>query len=245
MSARPADLSRHACWMSAPDLAWLRIAVKVGFSRVVLDVEHNPFAVDARQAFVVAAQAMGVAVCLKIEGPETVAVQRAVDLAPDAVIVPHVGPLAESEPVLRTTKYPPLGSRSFAGGRSADYGVPDDEELAATNRATLCLPMIETPEALADVERILAHPCVDGAFVGPFDLSLASGRGSYRFTDADREAIGAIANASAAAGKPWWMPAWTPAEQRFARERGVGLTVVALDRAVVERGLRAVVAELA
>lgn len=238
-------LDRYACWMSAPDLAWLRMAMKVGFTQVVLDIEHNPFGVDARAAFVVAAQAMGARVYLKIEGPTVVAVQRAVDLAPDAIIIPHIGPLAESTSVLSAVKYPPLGQRSFAGGRSSDYGVPDDAGLDAANGRTLCLPMIETPEAAADAGAIAAHPCVDGLFVGPFDLSLTSGRGSYTFGDGDREAIAGIALAASAAGKPWWMPAWSAPEQRFAREQGVGLTIVALDRAVALAGLRAAVDDLA
>lgn len=234
----------HACWMSSPDLAYLRIAAKVGFSRVVLDIEHNPFESGARADFVAGAQALGVRVYAKIEAPEVVWVQRAVDLGVDGVIVPHVGPASVSGATLSAVKYPPRGTRSFAGGRSMGFGPPSDRAFADADARTLCLPMIETPEALEDVDAIVAHPCVDGLFVGPFDLSLTSGRGSYTFADGDRDAIARVATAAAKAGKPWWMPAWSRAEQLFCDEHDVAVKVVAMDWQVIETGLRAAIADL-
>ncbi len=45
---------------------------------------------------------------------------------------------------------------------------------SANGRVTV-IPMIETAQALADVEAIAAVPGVDALFVGPFDLSIALG----------------------------------------------------------------------
>jgi len=46
--------------------------------------------------------------------------------------------------------------------------------MEANDRVAV-VPMIETPEALANVEEIAAVPGVDALFVGPFDLSIALG----------------------------------------------------------------------
>ena len=76
-------LEDYAFWMSTPNLDFLEIAANAGFQRVVCDVEHNGFSPDRREALVVAARAMGLKVFFKIEGPEPVWVQRALDLAVD------------------------------------------------------------------------------------------------------------------------------------------------------------------
>jgi 4-hydroxy-2-oxoheptanedioate aldolase len=105
------------------------------------------------------------------------------------------------------------------------------------NAMTRCYPMIESAAALADIEAILALPTVDGLFVGPSDLSLDSGRGAYRNTDADKADLRKIAEAASKAGKPWIMPAWSRAERAFAIELGASLMVVADEYGSIWMGL--------
>lgn len=237
-------LDGYAMWMSTPNLDFLEMGYNVGFRTVVCDVEHNAYPPDRREALVVAAQAKGMRVFFKIEGPDPVWVQRAVDLRVDGVIIPHAGRLADVRAAVETAKFPPLGTRSYAAGRSAGFAAPDADYFARSNRQTLCLPMIETAEAFDDVAAILAHPCVDGIFVGPFDLALTRGRAGYGFSDADRDDIRTLAAAARDAGKIWWMPTWRPAEQTFAKDNGVAMRVVAAEHQVIATGLQAIVTTL-
>lgn len=233
-------LTDFAFWMSTPNLDLLEMAANAGFRRVVLDIEHNGFSPDRREALVVAARALGLSVCAKIEAPEPVWVQRAVDLGVDAVIIPHAGSFARTEAALQTCKFPPLGTRSYAAGRSARFSAPDADYFARQNRDVLCLPMIETAEAFDDVDAILASPLVDGIFVGPFDLALTRGRATYAFGDDDRADIAHLAARAAAAGKPWWMPTWRPEEQAFASLHGAGVRVVAAEHQLLSLGMASV-----
>ena len=69
--------------------------------------------------------------------------------------------------------YPPKGRRSFGPVR---VGMRDGPGyFMEANERIAVIPMIETPEALANVEAIAAVPGVDALFVGPFDLSIALG----------------------------------------------------------------------
>ncbi len=237
-------MESFAFWMSSPNLDLLEMAADAGFRRVVLDIEHNGFDADRREALVVTARAMGLAVCAKIEAPEPVWVQRAVDLGVDAVILPHVGRLADAEVALATCKFPPLGTRSYAAGRSARFKAPDNDYFARQNREVLCLPMIETAEAFEDAEALLASPLVDGVFVGPFDLALTRGRPTYGFTEADRTDIARLAALAKAAHKPWWMPTWRKEEQAFARSNGAAVRIVAAEHQLLSLGLNTVLETL-
>lgn len=237
-------LDKYAFWMSSPNFAYLEIAASKGFRRVVLDIEHNSFVSNERESLVVAARAMGLEVFCKIEGPESIWVQRALDLNVDGIIIPHIGRIESASAIFDTTKFPPLGTRSYAGGRSANYAPVSDNYFLQSNQKVRCLPMIETAEALEDIEAIISHPCVDGVFVGPFDLALTRGRGNYNFSEADQLDIIKIAKAAAAANKPWWMPAWSAAEQEFCKKMGAEVTIVAAEHQVISLGLAQVTASL-
>jgi 4-hydroxy-2-oxoheptanedioate aldolase len=104
---------------------------------------------------------------------------RVLDTGVDGVIVPGVGSGDEAAALVRAVRLPPEGGRSTGLSRSALVGGPE---------RPLLLPMVETAEGLAAVERIASCPGVDGVFVGPYDLSLSLGRPSV----VDDEVVAAI-----------------------------------------------------
>jgi 4-hydroxy-2-oxoheptanedioate aldolase len=243
MADKGADLGRLAVWLSTTNHWMVEVARDLGIRRFVLDVEHGLFDLQRTDALVAFIKAQGLEVHIKVLGPETVPIQQALDLGCDGVIVPHIEGLEHARRVTAAAKYPPLGIRSFAGGRTSRYGGADDAWYASENRRCLCYPMIETADALADLEAILALPTVDGLFVGPSDLSLSRGRGAYKKGPEDEADLRRIAAASAAAGKPWIMPAWTAQERRLSASLGARFMVVADEFGSIWRGLSETIAE--
>ena len=226
-----------AIWLSTPHTAMVEIARDLGFGRVVLDLEHGIFDLDPTDRLIAYARALGLRVYAKVPGPETIPIQQALDIGADGVIVPHILDAGHAAAVCSAAKYPPLGRRSFAGGRTVRYDAPPDGWFAAENTRQLCFPMVESAAALADIDAILALPTVDGVFVGPSDLALSRGRDRYRFDAADQADLKVIAEAARAAGKPWIMPAWTPGERKLSAELGAAWRVVADDTGSIYVGL--------
>ncbi len=219
--------ANYMVWLSTPHQAMMEIARDIGFGHVVLDIEHGLFDLEATDRIIALGKALGMKVHAKVLGPETIPIQQALDMGCDSVIIPHIGNVAHAREVTRAAKYPPLGKRSFSGTRPARYNVVKPDYYERENTATRCYPMVESAAALQDVEAILALPTVDGLFMGPSDLSLDSGRGAYRNTDADKADLRRVAAAAKAAGKPWIMPAWTKAERDYATDLGADYLVVA------------------
>ncbi len=86
---------------------------------------------------------------------------------------------AHAETLVRAAKYPPIGARSWGGYTALQAsGLTPAEYLREANRMTVVFAMIETVEALANVEEIAATPGLDGLFVGPSDLSITLSRGA-------------------------------------------------------------------
>jgi 4-hydroxy-2-oxoheptanedioate aldolase len=69
-------------------------------------------------------------------------------------------------------RYAPAGSRSVgsvaASGRHPNY-------VGEANDHVLCIVMIETVQAVANIDEILSVPGIDAVYVGPADLSLTLG----------------------------------------------------------------------
>ena len=239
------DLSGIAFWLSTPHTAMVEIAHGLGFRRVVLDVEHGVFDQERTDRLIVFARALGLEVHAKVLGPEAIPIQQALDMGCDSVIIPHIDGVEHAAHACAAAKYPPLGVRSFAGGRTVAYDAPPEGWYEAENRRQRCYPMIESAAALSDIEAILALDTVDGVFVGPSDLALSQGRGGYRFDTEDQADLVAIAEAANKAGKPWIMPGWTPAERRLARTLGTAWMVVADETGSLFAGLEATLAAVA
>lgn len=211
---------RFAVWLSEPSSATIEIAALAGYDTVVLDVEHGSFDLGALDWVLPLIRANGMRALVKVLGPERGPIQQALDLGGDGVIIPHVESAAHAAQVTAFAKFPPLGLRSFAGGRTSSYRGFTDDWVAEQDRATACFPMIEDAGAADEIEQILALDTVDGIFVGPSDLSLLRGRGAYDASPADLEELRTLARAANAAGKPWVLPAWSEAEKRLAVSEG-------------------------
>jgi 4-hydroxy-2-oxoheptanedioate aldolase len=235
MYPKPAD-RRYAIWLSDPSFAAAEIARDIGYGAVVLDIEHGSFDLADLERFVPFLRALGLEVLAKVLGPERGPIQQALDFGADAVVIPHVENAAHAKAVTAFAKFPPLGDRSFAGGRTTRYGGFTDEWVAEQDSRTRCLPMIEDAGALDEIAEILALDTVDGVFVGPSDLSLRRERGAYTRKDGDFADLRKIADAAAAAGKPWILPAWSPEEKRFAAQHGAGQLALIMQHGALVAG---------
>ena len=79
----------------------------------------------------------------------------------------------QAEKFVQACQYPPKGYRSFGPIRGLIYGGSDYADHA--NDEILKLAMIETKEALENLDKIMSTPGLDGIYIGPADLSLAIG----------------------------------------------------------------------
>ncbi len=101
--------------------------------------------------------------------------------------------------------------------------------------------MIETREALAALDGILAVPGIDGVFVGPSDLSIALANGGAVDPrgPAVEEALTKIVAAAKAAGKFVGLFCFDGAQARAARARGIAFTSISTDALLLRGAARA------
>ena len=90
------------------------------------------------------------------------------------VICPMVNNAAEAKALASLCLYPPKGKRSNGPIRAGAYGAATPYQKTA-NDEVLIIPMIETQEAIDNIDAILDVPGISGIYVGPSDLGLSLG----------------------------------------------------------------------
>ena len=225
-----------AFWLEYPSLPACEIAALCGYDAVIFDHEHGVMPQPEADRLTLACKRLGLTVYSRVAAAERVAIQQALDAGVDGVILPQIADLAHARAATPLAKYPPLGSRGVGYSRTMNYGAVAPDFYQQENRRTLCLPMIETPGALADAAAIAALDTVDGLFVGPSDLSMTRGRGAFRATEKDLADLARIADAAGASGKIWALPAPGAKVFDFARRRGAALVTVADDLTALRGG---------
>ncbi len=153
------------------------ILAKAGLDFFFVDTEHSPANYSDLQALVRTAHYAGIIPLLRVAQNRAELITRALDNGAMGVIVPRVADIEGAREALDMMKFPPEGHRGF-GLRTINTDVmqgPAAEEIAACNRETLAILMIETVSALEQVEAIAKLPGLDVLFIGPYDLSLALG----------------------------------------------------------------------
>jgi 4-hydroxy-2-oxoheptanedioate aldolase len=98
---------------------------------------------------------------------------RALDCGAEGVIVPMVSNAQQARDAVRACRYAPDGYRSW-GPTRASLGH-DDYSPHTANEGVVCVVMIETQEAMDNLDSILEVKGVDGIYIGPSDLAVAYG----------------------------------------------------------------------
>lgn len=163
----------NGLWLSYTDPR-VAYALAPGFDWVCIDEQHGYATADDTGRLIDAARAADRPALVRVAWNRPELIGRALDSGADGVIVPMVESAQEARQAVRAARYAPHGRRSFGPIRSGLGGQP--ASVAQAEPGTVCLVMIESPEALEAVDEIAATPGLDGIFVGPFDLSLSLGR---------------------------------------------------------------------
>ncbi|HYM48715.1 MAG TPA: aldolase/citrate lyase family protein [Burkholderiaceae bacterium] len=145
-----------------------------GFDFVVLDNEHGPASIETTEHLIRAAKCANVIPVVRTLEPD---ILRVLDIGASAIQVPQVNTAEQARRIVAAAKYPPVGARGAAfSPRAAGYGFFGGAPHAkASNEGTSVILMMETREALGNLDEILAVPGVDALFIGPNDLSFSMG----------------------------------------------------------------------
>jgi 4-hydroxy-2-oxoheptanedioate aldolase len=169
--------SGKACvnaWLAIPSGFSAEVIAQCGFDSVTVDLQHG---VQDYHSMVQCFQAMHghpVTPLVRVPWNEPGIIGKVLDGGAWGVICPMVNTPAESKALATSCLYPPAGKRSNGPIRHVAYGAPSAYQATA-NDELLVIPMIETQEAIDNIDAILDVPGISGIYIGPSDLGLSLG----------------------------------------------------------------------
>ncbi|MGE0240642.1 MAG: HpcH/HpaI aldolase/citrate lyase family protein [Parvibaculaceae bacterium] len=165
-------------WMTLPGAIVAGQMARLPYEAVCVDMQHGLAGFTDVAAMAPAVTASGKPFILRILWNDPGLVGQALDAGAAAVIAPMINTPAQAQALVKAAKYAPTGMRSWGGYAAVQAaGLVPAEYLKEANRRTLIFAMIETGEALGNLDEIAATPGLDGLFVGPNDLSISLGFG--------------------------------------------------------------------
>jgi 4-hydroxy-2-oxoheptanedioate aldolase len=109
----------------------------------------------------------------RVPANESWLIARSLDAGAQGVVVPLVNNREEAAAAVAACRYPPNGVRSYGPIRSAL--ISGARDLATLGDSIVCFAMVETREALENIDSIASTPGLDGIYIGPADLALGLG----------------------------------------------------------------------
>lgn len=165
-----------ASWVQMASPIACEIMAQAGFDILVIDAEHAPIDPINMVSLLHACQGYPAMPMARAPWNDLVAIKRLLDCGVQGLHIPYVSTPEEALHAVRACKYPPQGNRGIAGSpRACGYGQNRGQYLQRANDELLIMLAIETPEGVANVEKLMAVEGVDGIFIGPMDLSTTMG----------------------------------------------------------------------
>jgi 4-hydroxy-2-oxoheptanedioate aldolase len=147
-----------------------------GLDFLLFDTQHAPVEIKQLYPSIQAMRGKIAAPIVRVSANNAELICFALDAGARGIIVPMINTKEEAVAMVRACKYFPLGDRSNSGVRG-DWGEIVDYRayLDTVNEDLLIIPMIETLEAMENIDEILSVNGIDVLLVGPSDLSIQLG----------------------------------------------------------------------
>jgi len=176
-------------WTTLPGSFAAEVAARQGLDYVCVDQQHGM--IDDSTAFpmlqgITAGGGIGI---VRARWNEPAAIMSALDAGAYGVVVPMIETPEDAAAAVRACRFPPHGQRSYGPIRARDIVGSTDPYVIDQ---VACIIMIETAEAIARLDEIVAVPGVDAVYIGPSDLALALGEKPGTTSPVLQEAIDKI-----------------------------------------------------
>ena len=160
-------------WLQLPHGFAAEVMAAQGWDSLTVDLQHGPLGYDVALTLLQAISSSPVTPLARVPWNEPGIIMKMLDAGCYGIICPMINSAEEAQRFVGACRYPPKGYRSFGPTRVSFYAGADYGQHA--NDTVIALAMIETGQAVENLDAILDTPGLDGVYVGPADLSQSLG----------------------------------------------------------------------
>ena len=186
-----ADKAAVNGWLAIPDSFSAEVMAQQGWDSLTIDLQHGVVDYQAMVRMLQAISTTATVPVVRVPWLEPGILMKTLDAGAYAVICPMVNTREDAQKLVAWTSYAPRGTRSFGPVRATIYAGADYPQHA--NDTIVRFAMVETAQALDNLDAILSVEGLDAIYIGPSDLSISMGC-KPSFDDLEPPAAQAVAH---------------------------------------------------
>ena len=160
-------------WLAIGNSFSAEVMAHQGWDTLTIDLQHGVIDYTAMVTMLQAISTTPVVPVVRVPWLEPGILMKTLDAGAYGVICPMISTREDAQRLVAYTSYAPKGTRSFGPIRALLYGGADYAQQA--NDTIVRFAMIETAQALDNLDAIMSVEGLDAVYIGPSDLSLALG----------------------------------------------------------------------
>jgi 4-hydroxy-2-oxoheptanedioate aldolase len=159
-----------------PSAVAVQAIAAAGADFIVIDREHGPIGRETMQAMIAATAGTSCSALVRVPAIDEAEVKVALDAGAEGIVYPLVRSAEDVKRCVAYLAYPPTGSRGWGPlVAHSRFGTSLLEYSRDVGEHVTCCLLVETVEAVENIEAIVEIPDIDVVVVAPFDLSGALG----------------------------------------------------------------------
>lgn len=160
-------------WLGIPSSVSAENMAQAGWDALTVDLQHGLVDYQTAVTMLQAITTTPTVPLARVPWLEPGIIMKLLDAGAYGIICPMINTRAECEAFVGACRYAPRGYRSFGPVRATWYGGADYWKHA--NETVITIAMIETRQAVENLDEILNVPGLDALYIGPNDLALTLG----------------------------------------------------------------------
>ena len=173
-----------------------------GFDWILIDAEHAPQTPVGIQAQIQAIGNTPAAPFVRLPKVDEEMIRVYLDMGAMGIVAAFVNNAEEAERGAKACRYPPHGNRGWGPHRAAQYGLNAEEYTKQMNDRVMFAGIIESAEAVENIDSIIAVEGFDTCILGAVDLSISLGVPFDFECEVFQQAEQKVLDAVLKAGKP-------------------------------------------
>ncbi len=231
-------------WLAIPSSLSAETMSHQGWDSLTVDQQHGMVDFQSAVPMLQAISTTDTVPITRVPWLEPGIIMKSLDAGAYGIICPMINTGEDAKALVGACRYAPQGHRSFGPVRALMYAGADYPQHA--NDTVVAIAMIETQQALFNLEEILSVPGLDGIYIGPSDLALSLG-GTPKPDQTDPKVVEAIDHILASAKSRGVVPGihcGSPAYAARMVEQGFQLVTIQSDNLLMAAAAKRVVSEL-
>jgi 4-hydroxy-2-oxoheptanedioate aldolase len=163
-------------WLHLPDGFAAELMAHQGWDSLTIDLQHGVVDYAAALGMLQAIATTATIPLARVPWNEPGIIMKMLDAGCFGIICPMINTRADCEAFVGACRYPPRGYRSFGPLRAALYAGAD--YAARADEIVITMAMIETRQAVENIEQIVQTTGLDALYIGPSDLGQSLGLGA-------------------------------------------------------------------